>query len=94
MDVYQVPVLVEQLFVEIEATGDREVQQREVLFKKLRKAIEDHTVIEETVFYPEIENYPTTKNSLPRHSMITLSSMKSCRKFPSCQSRKSSGWKE
>jgi iron-sulfur cluster repair protein YtfE (RIC family) len=65
MDVYQILMqdhrTVEQLFVEIEATGASEVEHRDVLFRKLRKAIEDHTVTEETLFYPEIDKYAGTR---------------------------------
>ena len=65
MDVYQILMqdhrTVEQIFVEIEATADSEVERRELLFRKLRKVVEGHTVVEENILYPEIEKYPATK---------------------------------
>ena len=65
MDVYQILMqdhrTVEQIFIEIEQTDDREVERREQLFGKLRVALEAHTVVEENLFYPEIEKYPATK---------------------------------
>jgi iron-sulfur cluster repair protein YtfE (RIC family) len=65
MDLYQILMqdhrTVEQLFIEIEQTDDREVERRERLFEKLRVALEAHTVVEENLFYPEIEKYPATK---------------------------------
>jgi len=45
MDVYQVLMqdhrVVEELFSEIEKSGDREVERREQLFARLRKELED-----------------------------------------------------
>jgi hypothetical protein len=65
MDVYQILMqdhrTVEKIFVEIEATTDSEVERRELLFRKLRKVVEGHTVVEENILYPEIERYPATK---------------------------------
>jgi alcohol dehydrogenase len=65
MDVYQILMqdhrTVEQLFIDIEQTDDREVERREQLFGKLRVALEDHTVVEENLFYPEIDKYPAIK---------------------------------
>ena len=65
MDVYQILMqdhrTVEQMFIEIEQTDDREVERREQLFGKLRVALEAHTVVEENLFYPEIDKYPAIK---------------------------------
>ena len=65
MDVYQILMqdhrTVEQIFIEIEQTDDREVERREQLFGKLRVALEAHTVVEENIFYPEIDKYPAIK---------------------------------
>src|ERR1700756_5684365 len=65
MDVYQILMqdhrTVEQIFIDIEQTDDREAERREQLFGKLRLALEAHTVVEENLFYPEIEKYPATK---------------------------------
>jgi hemerythrin superfamily protein len=56
MDVYQVLMkdhrIVDELFREIEKSDDREVKGREQLFARLRKELEDHTLIEEDIFYP------------------------------------------
>ena len=61
MDVYQILMqdhrTVEQMFIEIEQTDDREVERRQRLFGKLRTALEGHTLVEENLFYPEIDKY-------------------------------------
>jgi hemerythrin superfamily protein len=66
MDVYQVLMqdhrIVDALFREIEKSDDREIERREQLFAKLRKELEDHTLIEEDIFYPLIEKLLGTKN--------------------------------
>jgi hemerythrin superfamily protein len=65
MDVYQVLMqdhrIVEELFSEIEKSDDREVERREQLFTRLRKEFEDHSVVEENIFYPSIEKLLGTK---------------------------------
>jgi alcohol dehydrogenase len=65
MDVYQILMqdhsAVERIFTQIEQTDDRAVKRRERLFGKLRVALEDHTVLEENLFYPEIDKYPAIK---------------------------------
>jgi hemerythrin superfamily protein len=65
MDVYQILMqdhqLIQQIFSEIEQTEDSEVERREQLFQILQKILEDHAVVEENIFYPEIEKYPETK---------------------------------
>src|ERR1700745_3007959 len=65
MDVYQMLMqdhcIVEQIFVEVQQTDDREVERREQLFEKLRAALEEHTVVEENVFYPKIDKYAAIK---------------------------------
>jgi hypothetical protein len=62
MNVYQILMrdhrTVEQIFIEIEQTDDREIERREQLFGKLRVALEDHTLVEENLFYPQIDKYP------------------------------------
>jgi iron-sulfur cluster repair protein YtfE (RIC family) len=64
MDVYQILMqdhqLIQQIFSEIEQTGDGEVERREQLFERLQKELEDHAVVEEEIFYPEIGTYPET----------------------------------
>jgi iron-sulfur cluster repair protein YtfE (RIC family) len=65
MDVYQILMqdhrIVEELFSEIEKSDDREVERREQLFAKLRKELEDHSLVEENIFYPWIEKLLATK---------------------------------
>jgi hemerythrin superfamily protein len=65
MDVYQVLMQdhrrVEHLFGEIEKTDNREVEKRAQLFATLRKEIEDHSIVEENIFYPWIEKLLGTK---------------------------------
>jgi hemerythrin superfamily protein len=78
MDVYQVLMqdhrIVEELFSEIEKSDDREVERREQLFARLRKEFEDHSVVEENIFYPSIEKLLGTKEfveqSLEEHAGI------------------------
>jgi hypothetical protein len=57
MDVYQILMqdhrTVEQLFIKIEQTDD--LERREQMFGKLRLALEDHTLVAENLFYPEID---------------------------------------
>jgi hemerythrin superfamily protein len=54
MDVYQVLMkdhrIADELFREIEKSDDREVKGRAQLFGRLRKELEDHTLIEENNF--------------------------------------------
>jgi hemerythrin superfamily protein len=68
MDIYEMLMqdhrLIEELFSEIEQTRDEEVEQRELLFTRLQKALENHEIMEENIFYPEIEKYPETKELL------------------------------
>jgi hemerythrin superfamily protein len=52
---------VERIFTQIEQTDDRGIKRRERLFRKLRIALEDHTVVEENLLYPEIDKYPAIK---------------------------------
>jgi hemerythrin superfamily protein len=65
MDVYQILMqdhsAVERIFTQIEQTDDRGIKRRERLFRKLRIALEDHTVVEENLLYPEIDKYPAIK---------------------------------
>ena len=65
MDVYQILMqdhqLIQQIFSEIEQTEDSEVERREQLFQRLQKILEDHTVLEENIFYPEIGKHPEAK---------------------------------
>jgi hemerythrin superfamily protein len=59
MDLYQILMqdhrLTEQIFCDIEKTTAAEVQRREQLFANLRSGLEAHNVVEETMFYLEIE---------------------------------------
>jgi hemerythrin superfamily protein len=65
MDVYQVLMQdhrrVERLFDEIENTNDRKVERRAQLFATLRNELEEHSIVEEKIFYPWIEKLPGTK---------------------------------
>jgi iron-sulfur cluster repair protein YtfE (RIC family) len=65
MDVYQILMqdhrLTEQIFSDLENTTAEEVERREQLFERLRKGLEDHNVVEEEIFYPEIEKLSATK---------------------------------
>jgi hemerythrin superfamily protein len=65
MDVYQVLMqdhrLTEQIFDDIAKTTVSEIERREHLFENLRKGLEAHALIEEEIFYPEIEKLSATK---------------------------------
>ena len=65
MDLYQILMrdhrLTEQIFSEIEKTTATEVRRREQLFDNLRKGLEAHGVVEENIFYPEIEKLSPTR---------------------------------
>lgn len=65
MDVYQILMqdhrLTEQIFSDLEKTTAEEIEPRDQLFEKLRKGLEDHNVIEEEIFYPEIEKSSAMK---------------------------------
>jgi Hemerythrin HHE cation binding domain len=65
MDVYELLMqdhsAVERIFTQIEQTDDRAVKRRERLFGKLRATLEGHTVIEENLFYPEMDKHPAIK---------------------------------
>jgi iron-sulfur cluster repair protein YtfE (RIC family) len=59
MDVYQILMQdyrsTEQIFADIEKTTAAEVERRGHLFENLQKGLEAHTLVEEEIFYPEIE---------------------------------------
>jgi iron-sulfur cluster repair protein YtfE (RIC family) len=64
MDVYQIMQdhrLTEQIFSELEKTTAAELERRERLFENLRKGLEAHAMVEEEIFYPEIEKLSATK---------------------------------
>ena len=65
MDVYEILMrdhrLTEQIFSDIEKTTTAEVRRREQLFDDLRKGLEAHSVVEENIFYPEIEESSATR---------------------------------
>lgn len=49
-----------KLFEEIESTTERAEKTRKQLFEELQKALENHTVIEESVLYPALEEVEIT----------------------------------
>jgi hemerythrin superfamily protein len=65
MDLYQILMqdhrLTDQIFSDIEKTTAAEVRRREQLFADLRKGLEAHNVVEENIFYPEIERLSATR---------------------------------
>jgi iron-sulfur cluster repair protein YtfE (RIC family) len=65
MDVYQILLqdhqMIQQIFVEINRANISEVGRREQLFRTLQNELETHEILEETVFYPEIDKYQDTK---------------------------------
>lgn len=53
---------IQQLFRQVEATADIEdSSQHEKLFKEIQAALELHTYMEETVFYPTLEERSTLR---------------------------------
>jgi iron-sulfur cluster repair protein YtfE (RIC family) len=62
MDVYQTLLqdhrTIQQIFGEIERTDVSEVERRERLFRNLREELEAHVILEENIFYPEIDKFP------------------------------------
>ena len=69
MDVYKVLMqdhrIVDELFSEIQKSDDREVELREQLFAKLRKELEDHSVVEENIFGSSLNHVGKARSSLP-----------------------------
>jgi hemerythrin superfamily protein len=65
MDLYKILMrdhrLTEQMFSDIERTTAADVRLREQLFADLRKGLEAHNVVEENIFYPEIERLSATR---------------------------------
>jgi hemerythrin superfamily protein len=65
MDLYQSLMrdhrMAEQRFSEIEKTAAADMRRREQLFAELRSGLEAHSVVEENVFYPEIEKLSGTR---------------------------------
>src|SRR5262249_3578431 len=49
------------IFSDIEKTTAAEVRRREQLFADLRKGLETYNVVEENIFYPEIESLSATR---------------------------------
>jgi iron-sulfur cluster repair protein YtfE (RIC family) len=62
MDVYQTLLqdhqTIQQILSKIEKTNVSESERRELLFSTLREKLEAHEILEETVFYPEIDKFP------------------------------------
>ncbi|MBV9375076.1 MAG: hemerythrin domain-containing protein [Alphaproteobacteria bacterium] len=65
MDLYQILMQdhcrTDQIFSVIEKTTAAEAQSREQLFADLRKGLEAHNVVEENIFYPELERFSATR---------------------------------
>jgi len=65
MDVYQILLqdhqTLRQIFTKIDKSNISEVGQREQLFKILQNDLEAHEILEETIFYPEIDKYPDAR---------------------------------
>jgi hemerythrin-like domain-containing protein len=53
---------VADLLEQIDSTTERGIKTREDLFKKLKNDLDVHTRIEETIFYPALEEEEETRN--------------------------------
>ena len=53
---------VADLLTKIDGTTERGVKTREELFTRLKQELEIHTKIEETIFYPALEEYEETRD--------------------------------
>ena len=66
MGVYQIllkdHLTIERTFLEINGSNIGEVGRREQLFRTLQSELEAHEILEETVFYPEIDKYPDARD--------------------------------
>lgn len=62
MDVYQTLLqdhqTIQQIVSKIEKTNVSEAERRDLLFSILREKLEAHEILEEIVFYPEIDKLP------------------------------------
>ena len=70
MDIYQLLMRdhrqTEEVFSVIEKTSATDVRRREQLFENLRKRLETHGLMEENIFYPEIERIPDDQGARRR----------------------------
>src|SRR5271170_6388803 len=66
MDVYQILLqdhhTIQKIFLEINRANITEVRRREQLFRTLQNELEAHEILDETVFYPEIDKYPDARD--------------------------------
>ena len=66
MDVYQILLqdhhAIHQIFLEINRANISEVRRREQLFRTLQNQLGAHQILEETIFYPEIDKYPDARD--------------------------------
>jgi iron-sulfur cluster repair protein YtfE (RIC family) len=53
---------IQKIFLEINRANINEVGRREQLFRTLQNELEAHEILEETVFYPEIDKYPDARD--------------------------------
>ncbi|HEY6118836.1 MAG TPA: hemerythrin domain-containing protein [Pyrinomonadaceae bacterium] len=53
---------VADILTKIDGTTERGVKTREELFTRLKQELEIHTKIEETIFYPALEEYEETRD--------------------------------
>ena len=52
---------VEEIFAQLEPTTERAVKTREELFERLKKELDIHTEIEETILYPVLKKISETR---------------------------------
>ena len=69
---------VKQLFEQCQAAKDKKQQKQ--IFKEIKTELETHTRLEETIFYPAIEEYEELKD-------MVLESLRSTSKLKRCSVR-------
>jgi hemerythrin superfamily protein len=74
MDVYQILIqdhrAITKMFEELEKTGNMEIDRRQRLFSDLSAALENHEIIEENDFMPELLDASSFSNDATKNATI------------------------